>query len=447
MSQNSRQIAFSTLRAVQRGAFADVALDHQLNKLSPTSLDRRLITELVYGTIRRQRTLDVLIEQFSQKKSPSAISDLQLILRIGLYQLRYLDQIPPSAAVNTTVDLTKINGLGGLSGFVNGLLRQYVRTAATQDPLKLPTHIVSRLGVEHSYPDWMIEVWLEQFDTAATVRLCEWFNRPPHIDLRINSRKVGIDQARSMFQAQGITVQRVTHVPQALRLANSVGAIQQLPGFEPGWWMVQDSSSQLVSHFLDPQPGETVIDVCAAPGSKTTHIAELMNDRGIIWACDRSATRLKKLLQNAERLQLQSIRTHVGDSRNLSQIGQVADRILVDAPCSGLGTLHRHADARWRQTSASVAELTQLQRELLHHAAAWVKPNGILVYSTCTLHPAENEAVIQLFLNKHPDWQIEPPKPHEPAVVFTTDSGWVKVLPHQHDMDGFFMARLRKPAA
>lgn len=445
MSKNSRQIAFSTLRAVQRGAFADVALDRQLHQLNPSSLDRRLITELVYGTIRRQRTLDVLIEQFSQKKTPPAIADLQLILRIGLYQLRYLNQIPPSAAVNTTVDLTKINGLGGLSGFVNGLLRQYIRVAATQDPLKLPTPIVSRLGVEYSYPDWIVEVWLKQFDVEATARLCDWSNRPPHIDLRINSLKVGIDQAESTFQAQGMTVQRVAHVPQALRLSNPAGAIQQLPGFEPGWWMVQDSSSQLVSQFLDPQPGETVIDVCAAPGSKTTHLAELMGDRGLIWACDRSAARLKKLLQNVDRLQLQSIHTQVGDSRDLTQLGQLADRILVDAPCSGLGTLHRHADARWRQTPDTVAELTQLQQELVNQAAKWVKPGGILVYSTCTLHPAENEAIIQAFLSHHPDWQIAPPQVHEPAVAFATPDGWVKVLPHQHDMDGFFMARLRKP--
>jgi 16S rRNA (cytosine967-C5)-methyltransferase len=246
------------------------------------------------------------------------------------------------------------------------------------------------------------------------------------------------------LQAAGVSVTRLPHLPQALRLTGSIGAIQNLPGYSAGWWTVQDSSAQLVSHVLDPQAGEVVIDACAAPGGKTTHIAELMQDRGTIWACDRTTSRLNKLKVNAERLQLRSIKICPGDSRSLTQFTNIADRVLLDAPCSGLGTLHRHADARWRQTPASVQELANLQKELLDRTATWVKPGGILVYATCTLHPLENERVVEWFLSSHSQWQIDPLPPNSPATPFSTTAGWLKVFPHQHQMDGFFMVRLKR---
>lgn len=206
--------------------------------------------------------------------------------------------------------------------------------------------------------------------------------------------------------------------------------------------MVQDSSAQLVGHLLDPQLGEVVIDACAAPGGKTMHLAELMQDSGTVWACDRAASRLKRLQENCDRLQLKSIRICTGDSRSFPQFAQQADRVLLDAPCSGLGTLHRHADARWRQTPDSVQALTQLQAELLTQAATWVKPGGHLVYATCTLHPAENEQIVTAFLAENPRWQIEVPQMETIAPSLIHPTGWIKVLPHQHKMDGFFMVRL-----
>jgi 16S rRNA (cytosine967-C5)-methyltransferase len=219
--------------------------------------------------------------------------------------------------------------------------------------------------------------------------------------------------------------------------------MQQLPGFNEGWWTVQDSSAQLVSHLLDPQSGELIVDACAAPGGKTTHIAELIQDQGTVWACDRYASRLKKLQENMTRLQLNSIQICAQDSRQITQFTAQADRVLLDAPCSGLGTLHRHADARWRQTPETVQELTQLQAELLDHTSTWVKPQGILVYATCTLHPRENEQIVQQFLEQHSNWAIDPPAAGNPAAQFVQPQGWIKVLPHRHQMDGFFMVRLR----
>ncbi|MBN3896664.1 MAG: 16S rRNA (cytosine(967)-C(5))-methyltransferase [Nostoc sp. NOS(2021)] len=444
---NPRQIAFIALRDVHKGAYADVALDRVLQKVNLADCDRRLVTELVYGSVRRQRTLDTLIDQIAKKKSEQQPQDLRTILHLGFYQLRYQQRIPASAAVNTTVQLAKENGFSGLTGFVNGLLRQYIRLAEKikKDPLQLPENPVERLGILHSFPDWMIQVWLEQLDFTQTEQLCEWMNQSPTIDLRINPLCTSIEEVEAALQSVGILVRRIPHLPQALRLIGSTGSIQKLPGFKEGWWTVQDSSAQLVSHLLDPQPGEVVIDACAAPGGKTTHIAELMADKGKIWACDRTPSRLRKLQENSQRLNLQSIQVYTGDSRHFTQFQNTADRVLLDAPCSGLGTMHRHADARWRQTPESVRELSVLQKELITHTSTFVKPDGVLVYATCTLHPAENEQVISAFLAESPDWQIESPSGVElPDSAHTTPQGWFKVWPHRQDMDGFFMVRLRK---
>lgn len=442
---NPRQLAFVALRSVHQGAFADVALDKVLRGANLNNADRRLATEVVYGTVRRQRTLDALIDQLAKKRAYQQPPDLRTILHLGLYQLRYLSQIPAAAAVNSTVQLAKENGFSGLTGFVNGLLRQYTRLAQNSaDPLQLPENPVDRLGVLHSYPNWIVEVWLEQLGLTETEQLCKWLNQPPAIDLRVNPLRTSIETVEAALQSVGVCVNRVPHLPQALRLTGSTGSIQNLPGFSEGWWTVQDSSAQLVGHLLDPQAGEVVIDACAAPGGKTTHIAELMGDKGTVWACDRAASRLKKLQENVARLQLQSIQICIGDSRNLPQFKNLGSRVLLDVPCSGLGTLHRHADARWRQTPESVRELSVLQGELLEQTAAWVKPGGVLVYATCTLHPLEDEGVIQPFLARHPSWQIESPTPDSPGSAFATSEGFVKVWPHWHQMDGFFMVRLRQ---
>ncbi|NEP53410.1 MAG: 16S rRNA (cytosine(967)-C(5))-methyltransferase RsmB [Moorea sp. SIO3C2] len=449
----------------RRGAFADIALNRVLHTAQLTGADRGLVTELVYGSVRRQRTLDALIDQLGKKKANQQPPDLRTILHLGLYQLRYQGRIPASAAVNTTVDLAKNNGFKGLAGVVNGLLRNYARLAANSpDPLELPEGDMERLGILHSFPDWMIELWLQQLGVEETEQLCQWFNQSPTIDLRINPLKVSIEEVEAGMQSAELAIQRVpplvshqdegngeiipmfsnpAQLPQALRVVGGVGAIQELPGFKEGWWTVQDCSAQLVSYLLDPQPGDVVIDACAAPGGKTTHIAELMADQGKIWACDRSASRLKKVQQNAQRLQLQSIQISSGDSRDFPEFTNIANAVLLDAPCSGNGTLHRRPDLRWRMTPEKVQELTVLQKQLLEHTATWVKPGGVLVYATCTLNPQENEAVIQWFLEGHSQWQIEPPTLSF-LKGFSTPEGWLKVVPYRDQMDGFFMVRLKR---
>ncbi|WP_204139803.1 16S rRNA (cytosine(967)-C(5))-methyltransferase [Halomicronema sp. CCY15110] len=439
----ARRLAFDALKEIYRGGYADVVLHRWLARTSLSAVDRAFATELVYGTVRRQRTLDALIDQLGKKPAHQQLPELRVILHLGFYQLRFLTQVPESAAVNTSVELTKALGKGKLSGVVNGILRQYIRRREKgDDPLTLPSDRVTALGIQHSFPDWLVELWLGQLGEPDTIALCEWFNQPPAIDLRVNALQQSREALQQTFAAAGMVVKPLPHLPHALRLPPSVGAIKALPGYAEGGWTVQDASAQLVSTLVAPQPGELVIDACAAPGGKTTHLAELMGDQGLIWACDRTPSRLKKITQNVRRLQLNCIQTCQGDSTEITKFEGEGDRVVVDAPCSGLGTLHRHADARWRQSPESVQELAQLQSRLLERTATWVKPTGTLVYATCTLHPAENEAVVEQFLASHPDWRIMPPLPNEPAAAFARPEGWVKVWPHQADMDGFFMVRL-----
>ncbi|MGD1930516.1 MAG: 16S rRNA (cytosine(967)-C(5))-methyltransferase [Leptolyngbyaceae cyanobacterium] len=439
----ARQLAFDALKEIYRGGFADVVLHRLLHQRRLSAVDRPFATELVYGTVRRQRTLDALIDQLGKRAAHQQPLDLRIVLHLGLYQLRFLTQVPESAAVNTSVELAKAIGKGKLAGVANGILRQYIRLRqSTADPLVVPSDRLQALAIRHSYPDWIVALWQQQLGWAETEQLCNWFNQSPTIDLRVNQLKTTVTDLAQTFLAAGIETQPLPHLPQSLRLTHHAGAIQQLPGYADGWWTVQDASAQLVSALVDPQPGMVVIDACAAPGGKTTHLAELMGDEGLIWACDRTTSRLKKVKQNLKRLQLTSVKPFTGDSTTLTRFAGQGDRVLVDAPCSGLGTLHRHADARWRQTPATVAELTQLQGQLLAQAATWVKPSGTLVYATCTLHPAENEVVIQQFLDAQPDWQILPPRADEAAAAYTMPEGWIKVWPQRQQMDGFFMVRL-----
>lgn len=442
---NPRQLAFIALKDIHRhGAYTDISLDRVLRTATLNSADRGLLTEIVYGCVRRSRSLDALIDQLGKKTATQQPPELRIILHIGLYQLRYQERIPASAAVNTSVELAKANGFKGLTGVVNGMLRQYSRLAeSTTEPLQLPQEAIKRLGILHSFPDWIIQMWVEQLGIEETEQLCQWFNQTPTIDLRINPLQTSIEEVEAAMTTAGVEVKRLPHLPQALRIIGSAGAIGQLPGFNQGWWTIQDSSAQLVSYLLDPRAGDVVIDACAAPGGKTSHIAELMGDEGKIFACDKAASRLKKVKENAQRLQLKSIEICTGDSRHYPQFTNIGDSVLLDAPCSGLGTLHRRPDIRWRSTPANINELATLQGELLEQAATWLKPGGILVYATCTLHPQENEAVIQSFLARHAQWQIDPPL-NSPLETFATPEGWIKVWPQRYQMDGFFMVRLKR---
>ncbi len=442
---DARTFALRVLREIEmKDAYADVALDRALGQVTLPDVERRLATELVYGTVRRKRTLDTLIEQLATRPAQKQHITVRILVRWGLYQLRYLDSIPAPAAVHTTVELARTSGQERAGGFINGVLRNYLRKAEKGDPLQLPDDPIDRLAVLHSYPTWMVKRWVQQVGLKEAEALCIALNETPSLDFRVNVLRATVGQVQAAMQAEGVMVEPLAPLPTALRLVGRGKPIENLPGYHEGWWSVQDGSAQLVTHLLDPQTGETVIDACAAPGGKSIHSAELMRDTGVVWACDRTASRLQIVVKNVARTGVQSVRVHEGDSRDQPQFHGSADRVLLDAPCSNLGTLHRHADARWRQSPESEKELVALQQQLLEEAATWVKPTGVLVYSTCTLNPAENELQVQAFLARHPDWRIVPPASDSPVVAFATAEGWATVYPHQHKMDGFFMVKLER---
>ncbi|MDX2270380.1 MAG: 16S rRNA (cytosine(967)-C(5))-methyltransferase [Cyanobacteriota bacterium] len=438
----ARQLAFLALRQMDRqSTFANIALDRVLRSTDLPQPERDLVTELVYGITRRCRTLDALIDRYSRKPAQQQPPDLRRVLHVGFYQLAFLPQIPPAIVIHTTVELARQQKLERLTQVVNGILRAFLRAA---DPVDLTAHLfpepfhrdpdAAQLALLESFPDWLVELWQQQLGDSATQALCRWFNQPPTIDLRVNCCRTDLVEVAQALQAVGIPTDPITHTRGGLRLRHHAGDITQLPGFREGWWTVQDASAQQVVEWLDPQPHERVIDCCAAPGGKSTAIAERMGNEGEVWALDRHQGRLARVEDNAQRLGLTCIRTQAIDltqvepQRDSLPSWRSADRVLLDAPCSGLGTLHRHADARWRQSPAMIEDLVRLQARLLRQVSRWVKPGGILVYATCTLHPAENQQQIEGFLVEQTDWHLD----RDP---------W-QIWPHREQRDGFFMARL-----
>lgn len=435
-----RELAFGAIRDIYRNdAYSDVALERVFQSPGLSNSAKNLVCELVYGVVRRQRYLDRIIDQLGKKKARQQPPDLRIILHLGLYQLTYLEKVVEAIAVSSSVELARKYGLGKLTGVVNGLLRAYQKS---KDQIELPQDPIYRLGTFYSFPDCLIETWVKEIGIQETEKLCQWFNQSPSLDLRINPLKTSREEVFQALKAVGLNVTEVPGLPQALRIHGSRGTITALPGYEEGWWMVQDSSAQLVTHLLNPQPGETIIDACAAPGGKTTHIAELMGDKGQVWAGDRHQKRLNKIKANAQRLHLTSISCQLLDSTS-DTFATTAERVLVDAPCSGNGTLHKRPDLRWRQTPEQIQSLTKLQQSLLTQAATWVKPGGVLVYATCTLNPAENEEIVTNFLANHPEWVIQSPETDSYLGKLATPQGWIKIWPHQVDMDGFFLVKLK----
>jgi 16S rRNA (cytosine967-C5)-methyltransferase len=408
-------VAWQVLQAVAAGAYADGALERELGRTPLTPADRGLATELAYGAIRQRRLLDAWLDQLGKLPAERQPPKLRWLLHIGLYQLLASDRVPPSAAVSTTVELAKRVGLARLAPVANGLLRAFLRRREAGDRLPLTpaqsADLAVSLGVRHSLPDWLsreLLQWLPLEGAEAFGRAC---NSAPSLDLRVNRLRSSPAAVQAALADAGVEAIAIEGLPSGLTLKGRTGDLSRLPGFAEGHWCVQDRAAQRIAPLLDPQQGERILDACAAPGGKSTHLAELMGDQGLVLALDRGEARLRRVSRNAERLGLQSIAVQHGDATALAQkqpelLGSF-DRILVDAPCSGLGTLARHADARWRIDPAAIDELVALQRQLLDGLLPLLKPQGHLVYATCTVHPRENNQLIEALLADHPRLQLQ----------------------------------------
>ncbi len=429
-----------TLDQVLETHFTAEALD--------SSRDRALATAIIYGVLRWRARLDYLITRFSKTPLAKIEPRIRNILRIGLFQIVFLDRVPMSAAVNTAVEMSKDHGPQFIARFVNGVLRNAARQHQTVVFPAVKSDPVQALAVVHSFPSWLTARWLKRFGIEETIRLCEAVNTIPLLTIRVNPMRASREELEVTLAARTAGITPTPFSPDGLLLQGPVAAIPDLPGFQEGCFQVQDEAAQLVTHLLAPRPGENNLDACAGLGGKTAHMAQQMQDQGTILAVDQSADRLKCLATEMQRLGINMVRTLAQDlCRELPMpVDRPFDRILLDAPCSGLGVLRRNPDAKWSALKKDLQRFQQRQLLLLQNLAPLVKPKGVMVYAVCSNEPEENEAVIQAFLSNHPEFSLEPPAEEFPAAArsLIDSAGFLKTYPHRHHTDGFFAARLCK---
>lgn len=451
MSRNkpvtAREAALDVLNKVdEQNAYSNLVLNSVLSSLSLSAADAALATELVYGTTQRRGTIDGVLAQFVKGGADKLQPWVRNLLRLSLYQIRYLDRIPDRAAVHEAVEIAKRRGHKGVASLVNGVLRAVLRHPEVWEK---PPHdgTAAEIAWIHSHPEWLVERWLSFYGEETTRAICASNNQPPHTTIRVNRLKTERDALLRELQNEFPAAARSRLSEQGIVLPS--GHAAGTKWFASGCYTIQDESSMLVAPALAPRPGMRVLDACAAPGGKTTHIAELMDNQGEIVACDIHPHKQKLIEQQAERLGLTIIRTIVGDAGELADQGLGRfDRILLDAPCTGFGVIRRKPDVKWNKKSTDPAQIARLQYQLLTRLAPLLAPGGLLVYSTCTIEPEENQQVVERFVAEYSDYQLDRSLAWDlPAVVTDVcgaDKGYVQILPHQFASDGFFIARIKR---
>lgn len=433
-----RQKSLEILHSVEGGAFADALLDQA--RLQFDERDNAFILELVYGTLRNLALIDWKLNQVSTQPVSKTDAWTRNILRLGTYQMFFLDRVPVSAAVNTAAELAKV--FGKKSGYVNGVLRNLDRK---RDAIALPDSKdrVKEWSILYSHPEWLVRRWNERFGAEKTETLLRENNRPARLVLRTNTLKTNRETLKVSLLAEGAEVRETLYSPVGLELV-STPALQSLKSYQSGMFTIQDEAAQLVGMMLSPKPGERVLDACAAPGGKATHLAELMQNNGSVLALDIDKDRLRRISENSARLGTAIVRPMRGDAARFKESD--FDKILIDAPCSGLGVLRRHPDGRWRKQESTSIERQRLQLGILTNSAQLLNPGGVLVYATCTTEPEENEEVIKKFLSDKTDFVIDDPKPYvsQEAAELVDENGFLHTYPNAPEMDGFFAVRMVK---
>ncbi len=422
----ARFSAIKTVYAVQsQGAYSNVALAQILRQEKLSDIDRRFCTELVYGTIKVGASLDWKISKYVDRPLEKIDAKILAVLRVGMYQIFFLDRVPNSAAVNESVEIAKKFCGIGASKFVNGVLRSAVR--APQKSEFPNDNSVETLALKTFHPAWIVKLFVEEFGLETAKKICATDNIEPSLCLRVNFLKSNRAEILDTLKKFGATAEISKLVPEGI-ICKSHGALDSFKPLKIGMCQVQDESSMLAAHWLNPAEGDFVIDCCAAPGGKATHIAELMKNHGRIIAADIYETKLQHIKENAKRLGIKIIEPVLLDARNIGEkFFNKADKVLIDAPCSGLGVIRRKADLRWKKSFEEIAELPKLQAEILASAAKAVKKGGTLIYSTCTIIRRENEDIVENFLKNNKNFKIVKMK---------------KFLPHIDGTDGFFIAKL-----
>ncbi len=422
-----RKASWEILLKVSSGNFSDQALDKVVANYHFNSLDIAFITELSFGCIRYRKFLDLWVDHTSRISSQKQPPKLRWLLHVGLYQLLKMDKVPFSAAISSTVEVAKKTDLNGLTGTVNAILRNAARKLEENNLPNISPETKERISFLESLPLWLVNDLISWFGIKDAENIAKAFNKKPSIDLRINPLKTDLKNFLKVLHENNFEAESIKEINNGITLKSNPRSIKNLPGYDDGLWTIQDRSSQWIAPLLSPRKGEKILDACAAPGCKSTHLAELTNDYAEILAIDKSAKRLKVLQSNLDRLNLKSVKTLKADATNLLNLKPnfkaYFDKILVDAPCSGIGTLSRNPDSRWSLNKAKIKQLTLLQLKLLESIFPLLKRDGILVYSTCTICPDENNLLIKRFIENNEKIKLESqkqilPNPESPGDGF-----------------------------
>jgi 16S rRNA (cytosine967-C5)-methyltransferase len=411
-----------------------------------TPLDRAFLTELIYGVLRWRERLDWVIRHFSKVPFKKIELEILNILRLGLYQILYLTRTPASAAVNESVELAKKIRERGGGGFVNAILRSTVREKEEIPYPDLERDPALHISVVHSHPLWLVRRWIKELGSEETLKVCMANNQISALTLRTNTLKIHREHLIEKLREKRVNASPCSFSEEGILLKDPP-PISGLPFLKEGLYIIQNEASQVVTFLLGPKAGERILDACAAPGGKTSHIAQKMMNEGEIYALDLNREKLNQLEESCHRLGIKMVKAVRGDAALPLPIprGLEFDRVLADVPCSGFGTLRRNPDLKWRRSEEDIRRLSELQVSILSNLSGYLKEGGILVYSTCTVFHEENEDVVEKFLNEHPGFRLDRiveilPEKYYPFIK----NGYFKTFPPRDGMDGFFVARLRK---
>lgn len=442
---NEREIVLEVLLEItEHGMYSHIVLRDVLNKYQYLEKkERSFITRVTEGTLEHMMEIDYILDQFSKVKVKKMKPVIRNIMRSAVYQMKYMDSVPVSAACNEAVKLAVRKGFGSLRGFVNGVLRNVARNL---DQIAYPTEPLKRLSIQYSMPEWILNLWLKAYDSDIVEQMLQAFQRETPLTIRCNLRMVTPKQLKEHLEAEGVTVKVHPYLEYAFHISG-FDYLGDLESFQNGEFSVQDISSMLVSELAGPKEGDYVIDVCAAPGGKSLHMAEKLNGSGHVEARDLTEYKVGLIQENIERTGLSNVEAVQQDALIFDEtsVGK-ADIVLADLPCSGLGVLAKKTDLKYKATKEGADSLAKLQREMLKNVQAYVKDEGKLVYSTCTINPAENMDNVHWFLNEYPEFELI--DIHgllcEELQKDVKENGCIQLLPGVHQSDGFFLACMKK---
>ncbi len=450
MPFDARKVALDTLNTLDQG-------HHTLDNIMEAAVaedagvsrrDRAFIQALVFGVLRWRGRLDFIINHFSSTRFDKIDPGVLNILRLALFQIIYLDRVPESAAVNTAVEIAKTTVAPWVVGFVNAVLRKAARDYKSLSFPAVGKNAVAATATATSFPEWIIRRWTKRYGLEDTTALCDALNSIPAITVRTNRLKTSPHDLVKSLTGEAEQIKPTLHSPDGINFVNPATSIPGLSAFKRGWFQVQDEAAQLVSLLVNPQPGDTVLDACAGLGGKTGHIAQLMKNEGSIVALDISEHKLLRLESEMVRLGISIVKTSCQDleNKNLQRQFNPFDRILLDAPCSGLGVVRRNPDIKWRMSRKNLAKFKGRQSALLHNLSSLVKPSGVLVYAVCSPEPEESEEVVNEFLKNHAEFAIDKQfeELSDKMLSIQAANGWYKTFPQFSHMDGFSFVRLKR---